>query len=195
MNMLPKALYGDVSWQEALVATVGSPEMQRVNGGRIGDQRFFVAAIIGNPSLFAEAREAVRERELGKAVEQGVEALKRSFAHALRYRFGDVAGEAEAVSVLCPLTSRALEDEERALEAAVLTPHGALDAFKLAMRTLFSEWRNDPNVMTAKVRRVEVSSDDPIPAVLDGETVELGRSAVVEFVPTAFKALVPTEAR
>lgn len=191
MNMLPKALYGDRTWQEALAVTVRSPAVQPVNGGRIGAHQFFVAAILGNPSLFAEAREAVREGELGKAVGQGVEALRKSFSNALRYRFGEAAGEAEAVSVLCPLTSRALRDDETALEAAVLTPHGAVDAFKLAMRTLFSEWRNDPNVTTAKVRRVAVGSDESIPAILDGETLELGTSATVEFVPTAFKALVP----
>lgn len=193
MNMLPKALYGERSWQDALRATLTAPEVQRVNGGRIGQDQFFVVATIGNPSLWAEAREAVREGEIGKAVEQGVDALKKAFGNSLRYSFDGQSGEAEAVSILCPLTSRAMEDDETALEVAVITPQGAVDAFKLALRTLFSEWRNDPNVVTAKARRVELASDEPIPAILDGETVELGATAVVAFVPTAFKALVPRE--
>lgn len=126
-------------------------------------------------------------------MKDGVEALKKAFRTPLRYEFDGVAGDAEALSVLCPLTSRALRDDEGALETAVLTPSGAIDAFKLAFRTVFSEWRNDPNVTTAKVRLVDVQSDEPIPAILDGETVQLGNNVMVQFVPTAFKALVPRE--
>lgn len=191
MNMLPKALYGDHGWQDALRAVLAAPEVRPVNGGRIGEHQFFIAAILGSPSLWAEAREAVREHQLVDAVKEGAEALKSAFNTPLHYQFDGRAGEAEALSVLCPLTSRAMEDDEAALEAAVLTPHGAVDAFKLAFRTLFSEWRNDPNVTTAKVRRVDLRSEENIPAILDGETVELGPVATVEFVRTAFKALVP----
>lgn len=193
MNMLPKALYGDRDWQGALRAVLAGSEIQPVNGGRIGAHQFFIAAIIGSPSLWAEAREAVREHDFAQAVKEGVEALKKAFNTPLHYEFGQQTGEAEAVSILCPLTSRAMRDDEAALEAAVLTPSGAIDAFKLAFRTLFSEWRNDPNVTTAKVRRVELRSEEPIPAILDGETVELGSTATVQFVPTAFKALVPAQ--
>ena len=193
MNMLPKALYGDLSWQDALKATLDDPDIQNVNGGRIGSHQFFVAAIIGNPSLWAEARESVREGELATAVGQGVAALKKAFNNELQYEFGEEAGSAEAVSVLCPLTSSALDDNERSLEAAAITPSNALEAFSLALRAVFSEWRADPNVVTAKVKRVRVQADEPIPAILDGETVEIGATASVDFVPNAFKALVPAK--
>lgn len=191
MNMLPKALYGDLDWPQALAATLAAPEVQPVNGGQVGEHRFYCAAIFGDPSRFAEARESVREGDLGKAAEQGREALKRAFGRGLDYTFGDVAGEAQAVGVVCPLASRALDDDETVLEAVAIDPDGPLDVLKLAARALMSEWRDDPNVETARVRRVAIRSDGPIPAILDGETVDLPSEATVEFVRTAFRALVP----
>ena len=195
MNMLPKALYGDGKWQEVLRAVLETPCEQPVNGGRIGKEKFFIAAILGSPSLWAEAREALRDKDIGGALKEGLEALKKDFNTPLHYASDAQSGEAEAVSVLCPLTSSAMDDEERSLEVAALTPSGALDAAKLAMRAATSDWRSDPNVSTYKANRIELRSDQPIPAILDGETVELGMRATVEFVPTAFKALVPADTR
>lgn len=191
MNMLPKALYGDMDWPQALAATLTAPEVQPVNGGRIDELRFYCAAIFGDPSRWAEAREAVRDGDLGKAAEQGLEALNKAFGRGLHYEYGDASGEAEAVSVVCPLASRVLEDDDTALEAVVIDPQGPLDALKLAARALVSEWREDPNVETARVRKVVIRSDGAIPAILDGETVELPSEVTVQFVRTAFRALVP----
>jgi diacylglycerol kinase family enzyme len=191
MNMLPKALYGDDEWKAALTKTLEGPEVQPVNGGQIDEKRFYCAAIFGDPSRWAEAREAIREGDLSKATEQGMEALEKAFGRGLDYEFGEASGEAEAVSVVCPLASRALEDDATALEVVVIDPEGPLDALKMAARALISEWRTDPNIETARVRKVVVSSTGPIPAILDGETVELPAKVTVEFVRTAFKAIVP----
>ena len=191
MNMLPKALYGELSWQAALQATLKDPMERSVSGGSVDGHRFYVAAIFGSPSLWAEAREAAREGDLGRALSEGAKAMANSFNKPLGYSFGGKTGEAEALSVLCPLTSRAMADDDRALEAAVMTPKGAVDAIALGFRALFTEWRDDPNVETARVRSVDLKSAEPISAILDGETVELGPTAHVDFIPTAFRALVP----
>jgi len=191
MNMLPKALYGDLDWPQALAKTLAAPEVQPVNGGRIGDFRFYCAAIFGDPSRWAEAREAAREGDLAKAAEQGLEALNKAFGRGVSYEFGDASGDAEAVCVICPLASRVLDDEDTALEAVVIDPQGPLDVLKLAARALASDWRDDPNVQTARVRKVVIRSDSPIPAILDGETVELPAEVTVQFVRTAFRALAP----
>lgn len=191
MNMLPKALYGEDDWKAALSKTLETPEMQPVNGGQIDDKRFYCAAIFGDPSRWAEAREAIREGDLKTAAERGLNALDKAFGRGLNYEYDDASGEAEAVSVVCPLASRELEDDATALEVVVVDPEGALDALKLAARALISQWRDDPNVKTAKVREVVVSSAGPIPAILDGETVELPAKVTVTFVRSAFKAIVP----
>jgi diacylglycerol kinase family enzyme len=49
MNMLPRALYGDVSWQDALRTTLAAPVTKALSGGRTGDELFFVAAIVVAP--------------------------------------------------------------------------------------------------------------------------------------------------
>src|SRR3954466_3316361 len=37
LNVLPRALYGDSSWQEALKATLANPLTKELSGGRVGD--------------------------------------------------------------------------------------------------------------------------------------------------------------
>jgi len=49
MNMLPRALYGDVSWEDALENTLTAPLAKVLSGGRIADKQFFIAAIVGPP--------------------------------------------------------------------------------------------------------------------------------------------------
>jgi diacylglycerol kinase family enzyme len=191
MNMLPKALYGDRPWREALKDTLAAPEVQPVHGAQVEGHRFFIAAILGGPSRMAEAREAVREGDLAGAVEKGVSALRQALSTGLRYRFGNREDEAETVAVLCPLTSRQLSDDEEVLEAAAFKVEGAGDALRLAWNAAFRDWRADRTVDRAKVRRVEIWSDEPIPALLDGETFTLDRRVVVELIPGAFQALRP----
>ena len=194
MNILPKALYGDRNWREALRATLDAPTPQRVSGGRIGKHQFFVTAILGNPALWADVREAVREGDLGTALTAGQEALEQAFSRPLRYDFGAEQGEAEAVSILCPLTSIAMEDDELSFEVATIATPNALSALKLGLTSLVSGWRADANISTSKRRIVTVEADEVLFGLLDGESVELGSCVRVEFIPSAFQALVPAPA-
>ena len=68
--MLPRALYGDVSWQDALKTTLADPLTKALSGGRTAGELFFVAAIVGTPGLRMEARESVRERDIVDALEK-----------------------------------------------------------------------------------------------------------------------------
>ena len=192
MNMLPKALYGNRGWQDALLATLEAPRLRDVSGGQVGPYRFFCAGIFGAPALWASAREAVREAAFLRAARQALAAYRRAFARRVLYVFGDTkTGRAEAVTVLCPLISSALPNDAPVLEAAALDLAGAAQAFHLAFNAIFSDWRHDPAVETAKVERVRLFSRGSIPAILDGEIVRLPRAADVSFVPHGFNALVP----
>jgi diacylglycerol kinase family enzyme len=194
MNMLPKALYGAADWQTCLRATLRDPVTRGVHGGRVGDELFFVAAIFGAPTLFAEAREAARAGKILEAIERGLDVLSKAFERRLNYRFDDRAvGSAEAVTVLCPLTSRLLDDDAPTLEGAAIDTPGGLAAARLALTAAFANWRDDPDVTSAAIETATLSSSEPIPAILDGESFMLGREAKVTFVPNAFRALVPGE--
>jgi diacylglycerol kinase family enzyme len=46
MNMLPRALYGDVSWEDALKNALAAPAAKVLSGGRIADKQFFIAVIV-----------------------------------------------------------------------------------------------------------------------------------------------------
>ena len=194
MNMLPHALFGNVSWEEALIATLSSPRIRSVSGGSVGGQPFFCAAILGAPALWADAREALREGRLAEAAKRSLTAVRRS-SELLDYQLGgEVSGEAAAVAIICPLVSNALDAQEPSLEAAALRPVEAGEMFRLAFHSIFDDWRQDPSVTLARVTSVIVSGHGRVPVILDGEKVYMGRVVKVSFVPVAFRALIPTPA-
>ena len=191
MNVLPKAFYGERDWQSALRAALSEGIERPVSGGCVNGQHFFVAAILGSPALWAPAREAMRGGRLLRAFRAGFGAWRRAFTGKLRYRLDNGSvGRAEGISVLCPLISKAM-DEENALEVAVLTPQDAAQAFVLAFKALWGDWRADQAVETYPCRRGVALARGRIPAILDGETVRLSRRAEIEFRRVAFRALVP----
>ena len=42
MNMLPRALYGDVAWEESLKNTLAAPSLKVLSGGRIAGKQFLI---------------------------------------------------------------------------------------------------------------------------------------------------------
>lgn len=191
MNLLPRALYGTTDWKKALERALTEGIPRSVAGGEVDGRPFYVAAMLGSPALWAPAREAIRNRKVWLAYHYARRASRRAFSRRIRFRFED--GEfrrAEALAVLSPLISRAM-DEPSGLEAAVLDINNAAEAFRLGALTLFADWRSDPTVETMALKRVCVSGQKPIPAILDGEPLELPREVEIKFVQRAFRALAP----
>lgn len=192
MNMLPKALYGNGSWQETLKAVLSNPSVKTVSGGSVGDRMFYIAAIVGAPTLWAKAREALREGDFGGMMSEGMHAFQNMLSLRVSYTFSDKeSGEADALSIICPLISDALKDTERALEAAVIDVKDAGGVLELASAGAFGKWRDSAHVSTTRTRMIRVSAEQDIPIILDGETMDLGKELEIAFVPHAFKALVP----
>jgi len=193
INMLSRALYGDVSWEGVLKNTLAAPATRVLSGGRVADKRFFIAAIVGAPSLWAEARESIREGEIVDAIEKGGVAFQHMFETKVQYLIsGKIKGEAEAVALICPLISERMSDSEQALEAAVIDVESAVEVIGLATAAAFGKWRDDRNILLTKTKRVAVQSSKDIPAMLDGERVNLGRSAEIDFVSRAVNLIVPS---
>jgi diacylglycerol kinase family enzyme len=194
MNMLPRALYGDVSWEEALKNALTAPSAKVLSGGRIADKRFFIAAIMGSPVLWAEPRESVREGAIVDAIEKGSVAFRNMFETKVKYLISEeIKGEAKAVALICPLISEEMSDSEQALEAAVIDVESAAEVIGLASTAAFGRWRDDRNIRLTKTKRVDVQSKKDIPATLDGERVNLGRSAEIDFVSRAVTVIVPAK--
>jgi diacylglycerol kinase family enzyme len=193
MNVLPKALYGNRSWQEILKDTLTMLQIKTISCGEISGERFFITAIIGAPALWANAREALREGDVGLAVQHGRHALDSMFASKVEYVFNESNhGSAEAITVTCPLITPTLDDTWQGFEAAVIDVNDAAGALGLATSAAFGAWREDQNITIVRTSQVNVTSEKDIPIILDGETVEVGSTIEVVFVPEAFRAIVPS---
>jgi hypothetical protein len=165
-----------------------------LSGGRVADKQFFIAAIVGAPALWAEPRESIREGDIIDAIKKGSVAFQKMFERKVQYLIsGEIKGEAEAVALICPLISEEMSDSEQALEAAVIDVESAAEVIGLATAAAFGKWRDDRNILLTKTRRVGVQSSKDIPATLDGETVNFGRSAEIDFVSRALTVLVPAK--
>ena len=194
MNMLPRALYGELSWEEALENTLAAPSAKILSGGRVANEQFFVAAIVGTPALWIQARESAREGDIIDLIEKGRTALQKTFGTKVRYLISEEKkGEAEAVVLICPLISEEMPGSEQALEAAVVEVENAAEVIRLATVAAFGKWRNDRKVQLTKTKRLAVQSSKEIPATLDGESVSLGMRAEFDFVSRAATVLVPAK--
>ena len=194
MNMLPRALYGDVAWEESLKNTLAAPLLKVLSGGRIAGKQFLIAAIVGAPALLVEPRESMREGNIVDAIEKGSVAFRKMFETKIQYLIsGEMKGEAEAVALICPLISEQMSDSEQALEAAVIDVKSATEVISLVSTAAFGKWRDHRNILLTKTKRVNVQSSNDIPATLDGERVHLGRSAEIDFVSRALTVLVPAK--
>jgi diacylglycerol kinase family enzyme len=192
LNMLPRALYGELSWQDTLKKAVADPNMKALSAGRTGDELFFVAAIVGAPGLWMEARESIREHQIVDAVEKSAAAFQAMFDTKLRYSISsETTGEAEILAIICPLVSQEMSDSEQALEAAAIGVESAAELFWLATAAAFGKWRDDASVTLTKTHQVTVQSSKEIPLFLDGERVKAGKNAEITFVPRAVNVIVP----
>jgi diacylglycerol kinase family enzyme len=191
LNMLPHALYGATPWREALRATLSDGIERTVSGGRVCGHSFYVAAILGAPALWGQAREAIRSGKWARARRRVDLAIRRAFAGGLRYGAeGQPGRKGEALVLICPLVSKALE-QECALELAALDFHDGRELVRLAFSGVTGAWRADPAVTIELVQRGWASMRGSIPSILDGETHRLPHRAEFEFTPKAFRALAP----
>ena len=194
LNMLPRALYGDASWQNALKDTLADPAIKVLSGGRVADANalFFVAAVVGAPGLWMEAREALREGDILDAVHKGGIAFEAMFDTTIQYFISpEVSGEAEVVTVICPLVSEQMSDSEQTLEAAAIAVANAAEVLALVTAAAFGKWRENKRVTLSKTDRVTVKSSSDIPLFLDGERANVGKNAEIAFVPKAVNVIVP----
>ncbi len=193
MNMLPFALNGRRAWPEALRAILETGREFPVSGGEVNGQSFYVAAILGAPALWADAREAVRRGKLRLAILRARRAFLRAFKGRLRFALdGGERRKAEALTLMCPLVSRGL-DEDVGLEAATLNPRDALEGFRLGLSTLVGSWRNDPAVSLQICQSGEAWAHGRVPAILDGEPHRLSSPVKILYRPCAFRAMAPAD--
>jgi len=168
LNILPKALYGERTWQDALAAVLERGVERRLPVGRANGEAFYVAGLFGPTTLLALARESVREGKPLKALQRLRHALNRSFSRSIRARAGEgKMRKAEGIGVLCPSFSGGIESDH--LEWVRLDAKHLLDLARVSLRAITSDWRNDSTIEIGKTETGDIYSQGIIPATLDGE--------------------------
>jgi diacylglycerol kinase family enzyme len=102
-------------------------------------------------------------------------------------------GEAHPTALICPLISEEMSDSEQSLEAVVIEVENAAEVIRLATAAAFEKWRDDKKILRTKTKRLVVQSSKEIPVTLDGESVNLGTRAEIDFLSKAVKILVPAK--
>ena len=104
--MLPRALYGDISWQDALEKILAAPSAKVISAGRVADKQFFVAAVVGAPTFGQKPENLYVKEILLMLSKRGASLSKSMFKTKVQYLISaGMKGEAEAVAVICPLVS------------------------------------------------------------------------------------------
>lgn len=168
LNILPKALLGDLTWPEALEAALSRGNVQRLVGGTANGEAFFIAAMFGAPTLLARTREAIREGKWQKAWRRFQLFRQRLLSSRLVARpdSGRMRA-AEAVGVLCPSFSGGVDGET--LEWVRLDARNITELLRVGVRALGPKWRDDPAVHASPCRTGEILGEGLIPSTLDGE--------------------------
>ncbi|MGE3250236.1 MAG: diacylglycerol kinase family protein [Hyphomonadaceae bacterium] len=168
LNMLPKVLYGDLPWPDALEAALERGVVKRMTGGKANGEPFFIAAMFGAPALLARAREAIRKGKLISAARRLRHYAGRAFTRRLIGRpDGARMKSSEAFGVLCPSFSGGIEGVD--LEWVRLDARGMGDLARVGMAALGPNWRDDPVIEARRCGSGEIRGRGAIPATLDGE--------------------------
>lgn len=169
LNILPRALYGERRWPEALAAALERGVLKRLPVGRANGEAFYVAALFGATTMLVHAREAVREGKPLTAWRRFRVALRRSFQRSLRARKGrERMRKTEALGVLLPSFSGAIEADD--LEWVRLEARHAFDLARVSLRALTASWRDDPAVEISRCRSGDIDAAlGYVHATLDGE--------------------------
>lgn len=189
LNVLPRALYGELSWPDALKAALERGAVRRLPMARANDKAFYVAAMFGNTALFARAREAVREGKPLTAWRRFRVAIRRSFSRSLRARYnGNAMGRVEAVGVLLPTFSGGLEAED--IEWVRLEAGRLLDLARLGVRALTNSWRKDPTIEICRCKTGDIEARfGVVYAVLDGEPHTFMQRVHIKYDPRGPRVL------
>lgn len=168
LNILPKALYGELAWPDAIKAVLERGVERRLPVGRANGESFYVAGLFGPTTLLALARESVREGKPLKALQRLRHALNRSFTRSIRARTGTgKMRKAEGIGVLLPSFSGGIESDH--LEWVRLDAKHLLDLARVSLRAITAGWRNDSTVEISNCKTGDIYASGIIPATLDGE--------------------------
>lgn len=194
MNLLPRAIHGEKTWEQVITDVMASPKRRMLPAGKVNDELFFCAMLAGAPAKFAEARESLRRGELVKAAAEARVAIDTLNTLHLDAKYGDgydfAGGRLPKTSIIGAVVG-SLTKEGKGMEVAALADPTAGGALNVVWTSFFSDWRSAPGVTVAPATSLEIGNDDggEIPVIADGEHIETDNRVRVSFVEEAAQCL------
>ncbi|RYZ15215.1 MAG: hypothetical protein EON61_00620 [Alphaproteobacteria bacterium] len=189
MNLLTKWLHGHAPWHVTLRAVLAHRATRVLNAGQVGSDLFFCALLAGAPARFAQAREDLRAGDFGRAMRDAGMAVEA--AHRLHLT-ADAGPDAplpagNAVAALVGPLSRSSR-----MDVASLDLPSAVAALSFAWTTLRTQSRPLDGVVLHATDSVTIVDPEgmPVPAIMDGEQVEVGARFTVSYQPEAACCLI-----
>ena len=125
------------------------------------------------------------------AIERGVR-LRKVFETKIQYLIsGEMEGQLKPWLLSALSISEQMFDSEQRLKLAVIDGESAAEVIGLVSTAAFGKWRDHRNILLTRTKTMRVQPRNDIPAILDGEKINLGGSAEITFVPKAVTVLVP----
>ena len=194
MNLLPKAIHGEKTWEQTIADVIRSPKRMKLPAGKANDELFFCAMLAGAPARFAEARESLRRGELVKAAAEARAAIDTLNSLHLDARYSDgysfEGGQLPTTSIIGAVVG-SLTKEGTGMEVAALASPTTGGALNVVWTSFFSDWRNAPGVTAVPATSLEIGNEDDgdIPVIADGEHIEAGPKVRVSFIKEAAQCL------
>ncbi|RYG38132.1 MAG: hypothetical protein EON93_02565 [Burkholderiales bacterium] len=194
MNLLPKAIHGDKTWDQTIADVIRSPKRMMLPAGKANDELFFCAMLAGAPARFAEARESLRRGDLVKAATETAAAievlnsLNLDATHGAGY--GSEGGHLPTTSIVGAVVG-SLTKEGKGMEVAALASPTTGGALNVVWSSFFTDWRTAPGVTVVPANSMEIVNLDggDIPVIADGEHIDTGPKVTVSFVEEAAQCL------
>ena len=195
MNLLPRMLHGEKTWEEILRGVIHSPRRRTLPAGEVNGQSFYCAMLAGAPARFAEARESLRRGDIGRAATEARTAIETLNTLHLDARYANgyaFAGERLPTTSVIGAVIGALTRAGEGMEVAALANPTTTGALNVVWTSFFTDWRNAPGVEVAPATSLDIASEDgdAIPVIADGEAVEAGARVRVTYREKAAQCLV-----
>ena len=211
MNMLMQGLYGSDQWEDCLLRALACASPRPMTAGVVSDDRgergrFMVGCMFGKPTQMSEAREELRDGNVGGAVSGALDALRDTKESAPLYfalQDGEYDGRPlEMLNVTCPfMDGDALDPDVLDVELFETVTGGS--TLTLGVAALLGNLRQSEQVEAVCTRSFRLRADYPIQGLLDGEPhtfegevrVELDKSSGLVLAPWPSISFATTRAK
>jgi diacylglycerol kinase family enzyme len=191
MNLLHKAIHGEADWKSCLSGALKSSGPSTIPAGVVDGRKFYVAAMLGNLTHFAESREALRAGNPLEAVAALSQTPVLDLETTMDIR-ADHGGEAGVTHL--PATAAAVLPSIRlggGLEVGAIDPANILELTATGLAAMFRDWREVDTVERVLARTVIVEHrlGAEIHATLDGEITMLPSRVIFSRIDAAARVL------